>query len=150
MELRARALHMNASDIGVDKARYPGGVWAVVMDSSLAGGGAYTLMVLGDGTTSIYFDNGGGIIGAGEHAAVRATATHLLEVAPKYLSSTVSSASTSLPPAGSVTIHLLTFDGRRSHTASEDSLGEGRDKLSGLFLAAHEVISQVRIANEHR
>ena len=68
MELRARALQMNASDIGLGKDRYPGGVWAVVMDSSQAGGGAYTLMVLGDGTTSIYFDNGGGIIGAGEHA----------------------------------------------------------------------------------
>jgi hypothetical protein len=40
--------------------------------------GPVTLLVLGDGTTSLYLPNGGGIIGAGEKVAVRAAGTALM------------------------------------------------------------------------
>ena len=40
----------------------------------------------------------------------------------------------------------MTFDGTRSYTAKERDLGEGKDKLSELFHAAHAVIAAVRTA----
>src|SRR5688572_20448969 len=67
IELRARALTMSAADVGLASGTYPRTVWAVLIDVGLEGGSAYTLMVLGDGTTSLYFSTGGGIIGAGTH-----------------------------------------------------------------------------------
>ncbi|MBL4575724.1 MAG: hypothetical protein JKY51_06460 [Opitutaceae bacterium] len=45
-------------------------VWAVMMETGFPES-AYTLIASADGSASIYFSNGGGIIGAGEHENVR-------------------------------------------------------------------------------
>src|SRR5688572_16670054 len=49
------------------------GIRAVVFDWGM-GNGSATLVAFDDGTTSLYFSGGGGIIGAGAHDAVRRAA----------------------------------------------------------------------------
>jgi hypothetical protein len=103
-----------------------------------------TLVVLADGTTSLYFSNGGGVIGAGEHAAVRAAAQNLLSSAEEHLDGFMAVVETPLAHVGQVRFYIRTFNGTLSTEANEDDLGEGRHKLSRVFHAAHSVISAVR------
>jgi hypothetical protein len=114
----------------------------------LEGGSAYTLMVLGDGTTSLYFSTGGGIIGAGTHKNVQAVSSSYLDTAGQFVSGVASKASANLPTAGRVKFYIRTFDGTYTYEASEDDLGNERDRFSPLFHKAHEVITQVRLQQE--
>jgi hypothetical protein len=52
-----------------------------------------------------------------------------------------------LPPTGSVTIRLLTSDGRLDIT-EENALGEGRSPASPVFHAAHGVIGRLHQIDE--
>jgi hypothetical protein len=73
--LRERALAVAALELGLAPTAARPRVWGVVMETGHAEGGA-TLVVFAEGTTSLYFSNGGGIIGAGEHAIVRTACRH--------------------------------------------------------------------------
>jgi hypothetical protein len=96
--LRQQALHLTPDQFGASFARAP--ILALLMETGYPEAVA-TLVGVADGTTSLYFSNGGGFIGAGTHAA------------------------------GAV--------------AAEEDLGEGRHRLSPLFYAAQDVITQIRL-----
>ena len=106
--------------------------------------GFYTLVVLSDGTTSLYFSTGGGIIGAGEQSSVRDASRRFLALAETSLGAAGPSGQPPPPASGQTTFSLLTFDGIKTYTAKEADLGEGRDKLSELFHGAHSVIASIR------
>ena len=144
MELRARALGMAPVEIGISRETYTHPVWGLVMDCTFQDGGAYTFMALADGTTSLYFSNGGGIIGAGQHENIRTASLALLASAGAYLGEFSVPAATPLPPPGQVSLYLLTFDGLKVYSAAEDVLGNGRSPVSTLFLNVHAVIARVR------
>lgn len=103
-----------------------------------------TLVVFGDGTTSLYFSKGGGVIGAGEHEVVRAAGEVLLSSAEAHVADFALSTGTPLPEVGRVRFYVRTFKGTLSAEANEEDLGEGRHTLSPVFHAAHRVISAVR------
>jgi len=65
-------------------------------------GGCYTLVVLADGTTSLYFSSGGGIIGAGERPEVRKASERFLGWGNRLVESAKPSESVE-PPAEGVT-----------------------------------------------
>jgi hypothetical protein len=46
---------------------------------------AVTLVAVADGAASLYFSNGGGMIGAGEHANVRPASLGLIKMAEGFL-----------------------------------------------------------------
>jgi hypothetical protein len=106
--------------------------------------GVATLVVLADGTTSLYFSNGGGVIGAGTHGGVRAAGEMLLSAAEAHLSNFAAVVETPLPEVRRVRFYLRTFTGTMGAEADEKDLGEGRHTLSPVFHAAHTVISAVR------
>ncbi|WP_457098144.1 hypothetical protein [Lysobacter sp. P5_B9] len=108
--------------------------------------GFYTLVVLADGTTSLYFSNGGGIIGAGEKPDVREASRQFIGWGNRLVGSAESARSTQAPAKGSTKFFFLTFDGIRSYTAPEVELGEERDALAPLFHAGHAVIAAVHRA----
>jgi hypothetical protein len=103
-----------------------------------------TLVVFGDGTTSLYFSNGGGVIGAGEHDVVRAAGETLLSSAEAHLDDFAVAVGTPLPEVGRVRFYVRTFNATLSAEANEEDLGEGRHQLSPVFHAGHSVISAVR------
>src|SRR5690349_8681240 len=106
--LRQQALTVAAADLGLGPTADHTQVWGVVMETGYQEAVA-TLVVFGEGTTSLYFSNGGGIIGAGEHDPVRAAGKILLSSADRYLDSFTAAAVTPLPGVGRVRFYLRTF-----------------------------------------
>jgi len=60
-ELRSMVLNLNPKDIGLTKENFPHPVFALVMETGFPEG-SFTLSSVADGSTSLYFSNGGGII----------------------------------------------------------------------------------------
>jgi hypothetical protein len=137
------ALDLSATEIGISAENYPHKVWGVVMETGLDDG-YYTLVVLADGTTSLYFSTGGGVIGAGQHAKVKAASRQFIDLGDRMVGLAQPAASKAPPAPGSTTFFFLTFDGLRSYSAKEVELGEERDALAALFHAGHGVIASVR------
>ena len=144
-DLRSMVLGLTPKEIGLSQESSAGSVWGVVMETGMERG-YYTLVVLADGTTSLYFSNGGGIIGAGEHESVREASQEFLAAGNSSAHAAASAPSTAPPANGATTFFFLTFDGLRSYTAPEGELGEKRDQLAPLFHAGHAVITQLRLA----
>jgi hypothetical protein len=106
--------------------------------------GVATLVAFGDGTASLYFTGGGGIIGAGEHVAVREAIQTFLREADEHFSGFVPASTTPLPAIGRVRFYLRTFEGTLVGEASEQDLGDNRHPLSAVFYAGHSVITAMR------
>jgi len=125
-------------------------VFAVLMESGFPEG-AYTLVAAFDGSASLYYSSGGGLIGSGEHANVRPEALKVVKMAEECLKHMMKVDVFPIVKLGSTTFYIVTADGVFGYTAKEDDLGEERDKkLSGLFHQCHSLITQMRIADEKR
>ena len=147
--LRMKALSLKAQDIGLNRQNFPKLVWGILFETAYDRG-AFTLVVLGDGTASLYFSTGGGIIGAGPHQSVRKASEQLLSAASHFVSSASPVTTYPMPVSGQSTFYFLSYDGVLSYSANERELGEGRDKLSGLFHAAHGVVARMREIQQAR
>ena len=104
-----------------------------------------TLVAVADGTTSLYFSNGGGFIGAGTHAAVVEASRRWLETGQEFLSQLSVMADPPLPTEGLTQFVAVTPEGLRGGVAPEEELGEERHDLSALFYAGQDVITQIRL-----
>ena len=148
-ELRARALTINAADIGVVPAGTLQHVWGVLMETCYPEAVA-SVIALADGTTSLYFSNGGGIIGAGEHESVRAASRALLLAAQAHREAFTQAFETPLPEPGRVRFYVRTFGATLTAEVAEEDLGHRRHPLSPVFHAGHAVITELRLVSEHR
>ena len=122
-------------------------VWGVLMETGY-NEGIITLVCLADGTTSLYFSHGGGILGTGETEPVARAARRVVEAAEAFLPGIPPTQAFPPPPAGQAQFIFLTFGGPHITQANEADLGYGRHALSPLFYCAHEVISQMRLLQE--
>ncbi len=123
-------------------------VLGVLMETGFSDN-AYTLAATGDGGASLYFSNGGGLIGAGEHAEVRPESLKLIHLAFTTLKHMKKTDRFPIVQPGNTTFYMVTNAGVLTYTAKEDDLGEGRDKrFSELFHQAHALITQMRIVDE--
>jgi hypothetical protein len=98
-----------------------------------------------DGTSSLYFSNGGGIVGAGAHAAVAEVNRRWLETGLTSLPALAAVDDPALPEEGMTQFVAVTPEGLRGAVAPEKDLGEGGHDLSPLFYAAQDVITQIRL-----
>ncbi len=143
LALREQALGVGAAELGLVATTERAHVWGVLMETGYPEAVA-TLVALGDGTTSLYFSNGGGIIGGGEHARVRAASDHFLTNAEAHVTEFTNADATPFPGVGRVRFYVRTFEGTLTAEASEDDLGEERHALSPLFHSGHVVIAVMR------
>jgi len=148
-KLRAKAIALRPEEIGINRSNFPKEVWGVLMETGYPDS-AFSLVVLADGTASLYFSTGGGIIGAGQHETVRKSSVNFMGWANQYFSSSSPVSKHPLPSSGQVVFYFLSYKGVFSYSAKELELGEGRDKLSNLFHAGHEVISHMREIEQAR
>jgi hypothetical protein len=127
------------------RAEHPD-VGGVVVDVP-SGEDCATVVALADGTTSLYYSSGGGIIGAGDHASVAAAALALLAVVSQHLDGFEDVHDAALPPPSHVRFHVLTPSGRRSADVPEPAFwGEQDDELEPVIAAVQDVIAAVRRA----
>ena len=118
--------------------------WGVVMETGLPEA-VVTLVSLKDGTASLYFSNGGGIIGGGEHKHVNAIAKKFVSSSGDFIALMEKTTTYPLPTVGKVRFYILTESGVFSSILiSEDDLGEGKNEFSKLFYSGHELISALR------
>ncbi len=111
-------------------------------------GATVSLLALADGTTSLYFSNGGGVIGGQAHEAVRSATAAFLSKANHSLKQLKVCSSFPVPEPSHTVFYVLTDSGILSDNALEDDLGNDRHPLSPLFQAGHEVITQLRLLSE--
>jgi hypothetical protein len=145
-ELRAQALGLEATAAGFTPSEAHPHVWGIVMETGYPEAVA-TLVAFLDGTTSMYFSSGGGVIGAGEHESVRKTLPQFFAAAEAHRGELAQATSTPLPAEGRVRFYLRTFNGTLTAEAAEEDLGEMRHALSPFFHAGHEVIAAIRHAS---
>lgn len=145
--LRNQVFSLKPNEIGVSPSSEMPVVWGVIMEfrSSTA---IVTLVSLADRTTSLYFSNGGGVIGAGEHEPVAQATATFISLAHKYHGQMQPTTSFPAPTPGNVRFYLLTFSGVLTFEANEQELGNQRHELSPLFHMAHGVIANVRMSTE--
>jgi hypothetical protein len=147
--LREQAFAVQPEQVGARQMAGQNSAWGVFMETGYAKAVA-SLVTFIDGTTSMYFSNGGGVIGAGQHAQVREASKALLDSANAYLREFNPVAEHPLPSVGSVRFYARTFAGLQSIEAPEIELGEGRHRLSPLFYAGHRVIASLRQLSERK
>src|SRR5215471_1684400 len=144
LALRGKILELDPESVGLEPTPQLRRVYGLVMESGQPGA-VVTFVGLSDGTTSLYFSNGGGIIGAGEHAPVADATLAMLRVIERYLDRMPRDADRTLPASGRVVLRALTYrDGPHAIEADEDDLGYGRHELSEVFHAVHAAITAVR------
>jgi len=146
-ELRQQVLTLDPSQVGLspsDENR----IWGMLMETGYSDA-VVTLVTIADGTVSLYFSNGGGIIGVGEHEGPRKANKLFLALAEKYTQYAKPTQQFPLPKEGNTRFYFLTYDGILTVEYKEDDLGNERLPLSPLFLEAHEVISQARVVDGH-
>lgn len=145
--LRGMVFNVSAEELGLTASSHPSPIWGLVMELGLAKGVA-TLVALADGTTSLYFSSGGGILGAGEHSRVREASTAWLALAAEHLSLFQLTTDTAPPRAGRVVLYAKSFQGLLRLEASEMELGEHRHPAAPLFHAGQAVITTIRELRE--
>jgi hypothetical protein len=142
MGLRQRVLSLTPEQLGDELADAP--ILALLMETGYPEAVA-TLVAVVDGTSSLYFSNGGGLLGAGEHDAVAQASRRWLETGREFLPELSQLTDVPLPDEGMTQFVAVTPEGLRSAVVPEEELGEGRHGLSPLFYAGHDVITQIRL-----
>ena len=141
-DLREQAFTI-ALPVSAGAPRGPTAIGVLFMETGYAEAVA-SLVCFADGTTSLYFSNGGGMIGAGEHAAVRTAATAFFAAAVPSLHELTIAAEHPLPRIGQVRFYARANGGILTAESPEVELGKGSHRLSPLFFAAHGVITAIR------
>lgn len=147
-DLRQMVLTTNPEKLGLSPSE-SNRVWGMLMETGYKEAVA-TLVSLGDGTVSLYFSNGGGYIGVGEHKGPREASNNFLSAAPEFLSNASLVKSFPLPKEGNTRFYFLTFDGVYAVESKEDDLGNNKSSLSPLFFKAQDVITQLRLWDEQK
>ncbi|MCX7753751.1 MAG: hypothetical protein N2117_00710 [Anaerolineales bacterium] len=142
--LRSMILSTNPKDIGIEQSEASPNVWGVLMEFQISDT-VVTLVSLADGTTSMYFDSGGGIIGAGQHDVVARASKNFVALAESYYNQVEPTTQFPLPLPGRVRFYLLTFSGICTVERELDQLVRQKDSFSLLFYAGNEVITQIRL-----
>lgn len=147
--MRENVFSLPAHDVGVASAPGHTHVWIVLMETGYPEAVA-SLVTIADGTTSLYFSKGGGIIGAGQHPAVRVASDHFITLVDARVGELALATEHPLPASGRVRFYARTFEDLRTAEASEQELGENRHPLSPIFHAGHAVIAAVRETTAER
>jgi hypothetical protein len=141
--LRRQVLGLTPDQLGAGPAS-DAPVLALLMETGYPEAVA-TLVAVNDESTSLYFSNGGGMIGAGTHSAVAAATERWLRISVDFLPHLSAVREPPLPGDGSTQFVAVTRNGLFSVVAPEDELGEGGHPLSPLFYSGQDVITQIRL-----
>ena len=146
--LRNQVLTLSFKQLGVAEDEK---VLAVLMETGYPEAVA-TLVSVVDGTASLYFSNGGGIIGAGdgEHEQAKEASRQLIHTARSCLNQMTVTNVFPLTRQGFTRFYVITPKGVWTSEIKENDLGENRSKLSPLFYAGQDLITQIRLIDQKK
>lgn len=145
--LRNMVLSTKPTELGLNPS--PDEVWGVLMETGYPTA-VVTLVALGDGTVSLYFSNGGGIIGLGPSPGPQRAAKDLIASAQKFVRQGQPTNGYPLPSQAMTRFYLLTGGRTVMFEGKENDMGNNRLPVSPLFHKAQELISQIRMVDEKR
>jgi hypothetical protein len=140
--LRQQILGLRAEQLGEAFAEAP--ILALLMETGYPTA-VVTLVGVVDGTSSLYFSTGGGVIGAGTHETVAQANAAWLAMGGTVLPQMSASSAVPLPGEGKTQFVAVTPRGLFATSAREEDLGTGAHALSPFFYAAQDVITQIRL-----
>ncbi|HSP62560.1 MAG TPA: hypothetical protein VLQ90_06235 [Pyrinomonadaceae bacterium] len=147
--LRQNALSVDRKEVGISQSLPDAPVWGVLMEIGYPLVTA-SLFALSDGTTSIYFSTGGGIIGGHTHEKVKEANSAFIRAANQFHQQMTPCQSFPLPETGRTVFYARTDAGVLTANGPEDDLGSSRHPLSALYFAGHAVITELRLIDESR
>jgi len=141
--LREQLFKLNPKTLDITPSEDLPRVWGFMMEMVVSQTWI-NLVCIADGTVSIYFGTGGGIIGAGEHNSVRTAARECLKKSEEVLEHLKKFDPVHLQNEETIKFHVLTYDGVRSDEAETNEINNGKHYLSELHNYAQNVITEVR------
>jgi hypothetical protein len=123
--------------------------WGMMVDIGIENGVA-TLVVLRDGSISLYLSNGGGVIGLGQHDALHEKAAKILELAESFSLEGPEAERDTLPSEGFTRFNFLGYNGVRAVEEDDQELEDGAHALSPLYNAAHDLLAAAEDMEEKR
>jgi hypothetical protein len=139
------ALGYDPATIAVPEGEAWGGALVALMELGRPDATA-TILAVADGSVSMYLSTGGGVIGAGEHAAVRGVAARFRTVAAESRGLLRRTDDFPLPEPGQVRFQVRTLEGAYSGVAPEAALQSGRHPLAPLYAAGQDLLTEIRLA----
>ncbi|QDT42343.1 hypothetical protein Pan241w_24260 [Gimesia alba] len=109
-----------------------------------------SLLAHSDGTVSLYFSNGGGILGLGQQEGPHRVSQELLQMIPQFQSELDSTSDYSIPIPGRSKLYVFTCDQVLVLDTTEDDPKNDRLSQSPLYDKAQELIYEIRVVDENR
>ena len=145
--LRAMLLRSKPADYGLAATTELPRVWGAMMEMRI-GKADVSLVAVAEGSTSLYFSTGGGVIGGGEHETVRVANRKLLVVIEKLYPAFVLREAPLAVMTGAVSFAVFTYEGLRVARDSEESVQLKKSPLWPAYYVGQEVITALRLATE--
>ncbi len=149
LQLRQRILNLKPDELGLSPSAAAAHIWGILMEMGFAVGTA-TLVCLVDGTTSLHYSTGGGLLGRGDYLPIAEASKALVVQAESYLGQMTITKGFPLPETGQVSFIFLTYSGIYASRALDSSLASNQHLLSPLYKSAQEILSQLRLLAEKR
>jgi len=141
VDLRNQVFHGVREHLQLPPDFDPTEPFAVVMDWG-SEPGVVTVVALEDGTASIYYSSGGGMIGGSQsYESIRAAAKLAVSEAARCRHQMTLTTTFPTPCRGQVYFYALTDSGTYFATGTQQELEENRHPLSGLGNAMQTIIS---------
>lgn len=103
-----------------------------------------TLVSFIDGTSSLYFSKGGGIIGDKTHQSLIGASWTFLEESKPFLKLMSKDDEQALPGNDHVCFYINTIDGIYKYSGKEADMVSGKDPFSKLYTSGQNVIAELR------
>lgn len=133
--------------LGIPASAARDGVYGATMEMTV-GKTPVTLVVLGEGTTTLYIGSSGEISGGGLDSSVRTASTGFLDTARKVRLRFKPSTSHRFPASDRVAFTLMTTKGVMKSEAPVTVLAGGGDPLSPLYIHGQRVVTELREISE--
>lgn len=141
--LRNQAFSIDPSLFGNETPSSETELFAAMMEFG-SSGTIVTLLAVIDGTTSLYFGNGGGLLGAGRNAEVRKNAVSFIDLASQFIPVAEVAKSFPLPNQDCVNFWMIGRDAVYGITCDEEELGSNTHVCSKLFFEGHKLMEFVQ------
>ena len=149
LQLRQRIIHLKPAELGIMPSSDLLHVWGVLMETGYEVGTA-TLVCLADGTTSLYYSTGGGMIGSGQYRPMAQASKALVAEAERRIERMNPTEDYPLPGIGEVRIYFLTYTGMLFAQATESDLISNANPLRPLYQRAQDTLRQLRALSEEK
>jgi len=141
--LRTQAMNATYEQLGIS-LKNDNDIYGMIMDWNM-GDVIVTVVAFRTGDASVYLSSGQGFIGGHAHDTIVRAARKFIAKGPSYLAQAVHATSTAPANKNKIGFYILTKSGRYYIEDTSDKIENNQSKLTDLFSAANEVISEYRL-----